>query len=191
MGRILGFTAAGLTALAMMAAPALAANVVYTKDRNVFVTSPDGGIQRQITTNGAVDNAYRSPTEKNDGTIVAPHSSKFFFLFNLDGSSAGGPWKPFGINSCSTSPTGSQVAPDGGLIVYTYLHSNVCLGGSTITQRVTFANSNSPTADGQYPVYDGYTEPRWVPGQNIAAMISSGGDTIGAQSGGSIQGFLF
>src|SRR5215212_1582089 len=73
-----------LTALAVAAPAALGTNIVYTKDRNVFVTPPDGSTQRQITTNGAVDNAYRSPTEKNDGTMVAPHSSKFFFLFNLD-----------------------------------------------------------------------------------------------------------
>src|SRR4051794_41722431 len=106
MGRILGLTVAALTALAVMAAPALAANIVYTKDHNVFVTSPDGGIQRQITTNGAVDNSYRSPTEKDDGTIVVPHSSKFWWLFGLDGTSRGGPWTAFAMNSCSTSPTG-------------------------------------------------------------------------------------
>jgi hypothetical protein len=187
--RALGVLVAAV-AVALSAAPAFAANIVYTKDHNVFVTSPDGAVQRQITTNGAVDNSYRAPSEKDDGTIVVPHSSKFWWLFNLDGSSAGGPWTAFAMNSCSTSPTNSQVAPTGGLIVYTFIYSNVCLGGGTITPRTTFANSNSPTADGAYPVYDGYWEPRWVPGTNVAAMIAQDGDTIGAQQGSGIQDFL-
>ncbi|HZX54875.1 MAG TPA: hypothetical protein VFE86_09335 [Ilumatobacteraceae bacterium] len=190
--RFLGALVA-VVGLALTAGPAVAANIVYTKDHNVFVTSPDGGIQRQITTNGAVDNSYRSPTEKDDGTIVVPHSSKFWWLFGLDGSSRGGPWTAFAMNSCSTSPTGSQVSPGGGLIVYTFVYSEICLNynGQGPTLRTTFANSNSPTADGQYPVYDGYSDARWVPGQSIAAMISGDGDTIGAQSGSGIQGFLF
>src|SRR4051812_32607351 len=146
MSRVAGLIAAVPVALALAASPALAANIVYTKDHNVFVTSPDGGVQRQITTNGAVNSSYRSPTEKNDGTIVVPHSSKFWYLFGLDGSSAGGPWTAFAMNSCSTSPIASQVSPGGGLIAYTFIYANICLGGSTSpTYRTTFANSNSPT----------------------------------------------
>ena len=182
-----------LASLALVAAagPASAANVVYTKDQNVFVTSPDGGIQRQITTNGAVDAAYRSPSEQLGGTIVAPKSDKFFWLFNLDGSSAGGPWTAFAMNSCSTSPIAAQVAPDSRLIVYTFIHSTICVGGSASPHfETTFANADSPTADGLYPEYDNYTEPRWIPGTNLAGMISSDGDTIAAQNGASLQAFL-
>ena len=167
-----------------MAGPALGASIVYTKDRNVFVTSPDGSVQRQITSNGKENAAYRSPSQKNDGTIVVPHSSKFWFLFDFDGRSAGGPWTAFKMNSCSTSPIASQVSPTGGLIVYTFLYADICLGGSTAPQYMTtFANANSPTAAGVYPEYSGYTEPRWIPGTSYAAMMNGAGDRIAAQNG--------
>lgn len=178
-------------AYGVLAAPATAANIVYTKDRNVFVTSPDGSVKRQITRNGAVNNAYRSPSEKADGTIVVPHSSKFWFLYKLDGRSAGGPWKAFKMNSCSTSPIYSQVTPTGNLIVYTFIYADICLGGGQAPRLMTtFANANSPTAAGIYPEYFDYTEPRWIPGTSFAAMMNDDGTRIAAQNGASLVEFL-
>src|SRR4051794_39626584 len=64
----------GCAAIALaIAAPAHADSIVYVKDGNVWLTSPDGAKQYQVTADGG----YDSPSQADDGTIVALRAKQF------------------------------------------------------------------------------------------------------------------
>jgi hypothetical protein len=71
----LAATAAALTiaALAAAAAPAGASSIVYVKEGNVWLTSPDGAKGYQVTSDGG----YASPSQADNGMIVALRDHKF------------------------------------------------------------------------------------------------------------------
>ena len=58
---------ATVVALGVAASPAAADSIVYAKDGNLFLTSPDGSKGYQLTTDGG----YSSPSQADDGTIGA------------------------------------------------------------------------------------------------------------------------
>jgi hypothetical protein len=61
------------TAVAMIAAAeASAASITYVgSDGNVHLVSPDGSKKHQVTTDGSSSRPYESPTQTDDGTVVA------------------------------------------------------------------------------------------------------------------------
>ncbi len=66
--------AAGAIAMGAVADPAAASSsgsIVFIKADNVWLMRPDGTGQRQITTDGKADAPYVSPSQADDGTIVA------------------------------------------------------------------------------------------------------------------------
>ena len=135
---------AALVACLTFAPAAGAASLAYVgSDGNVWLTSPDGKIRKQLTTNATDDNKYRSPSHLNDGRVVAIRkasgSSSFaFFLKRADGSvldswlmpsSGAGGFAPF---------TGGQASPDGGIITYDYRHFDCGSFPCEGNQRVGF-----------------------------------------------------
>jgi hypothetical protein len=189
--RTLTGAAVAVAALAAGAAPASAGSLVFTKGGDVFATSPDGAVQRQITTDGASLSAYQSPDLQDDGTVVVGRPSgqlRTFHRFALDGSPKGAPALAPG-NSCGTGPLDLDAPPSGNLVIFQYIHSDFCFNptpGNGPRQRVTAAFSDQPTASSVFPKHDNWRAPRWVPGTGYAAMVSSSGDSIGIQSGSGV-----
>ena len=68
-----------LLALAL-AAPAAADSLVYVKDSNVWSARPDGSEQRRLTSDGIPQDPYSSPTQADDGTIVAVRGTRLHKL---------------------------------------------------------------------------------------------------------------
>jgi hypothetical protein len=68
-----------LLALAL-AAPAAADSLVYVKDSNVWSARPDGSEQRRLTSDGIPQDPYSSPTQADDGTIVAVRGTRLYKL---------------------------------------------------------------------------------------------------------------
>ncbi len=58
-------------ALAAAAPAALADSIVFIKNANVWLANPDGSGQFQVTTDGTAANPWQSPSQADDGTIVA------------------------------------------------------------------------------------------------------------------------
>src|SRR4051795_647842 len=107
-------------ALLVGAAPASASSIAYTKNDNVWLTTPDGSYQKQVTTDGTASNGYQSPAQLDDGTIVAARPSpRFFYALRPDGTLRNAPLLAPG-NSCGTGPLDLDVTPDSGLIVFQY-----------------------------------------------------------------------
>ena len=71
--RALAGVLAAAAALAIAAAPAGASSIVYVKDGNVWLSDPGGAKQYQVT----FDGGYLSPSQADDGTIVAWRAKQF------------------------------------------------------------------------------------------------------------------
>src|SRR3954468_16118673 len=175
------------------AAPASASSITYTKNSNVWLTTPDGSYQKAVTTDGTAANRYQAPDQLDDGTIVAARPSpRAFYALRQDGSLRNAPLLAPG-NSCGTGPLDLDVTPDSGLIVFQYVHSDFCFNptpGNGPRSRVTFAFSDVPTGSATFLKHDNWTAPRWTPGTDFASMVAIGGGSIGIQGGGTVSPWL-
>src|SRR4051794_16879856 len=50
---------------------AAASSIVYSQGNDVWLMNPDGSGKYQVTLDGTAEHAYRSPSQADDGTIVA------------------------------------------------------------------------------------------------------------------------
>lgn len=94
----------------MAAATASASSIVYIKQGNIWLSSPDGSIQRQVT----VDGGYSSPSQADDGNIVALQNGLFVHL-DRHGNPLNAPVQGLSGTSGGTTSFGPQdprVSPD-------------------------------------------------------------------------------
>jgi hypothetical protein len=74
--RRLACAVAATAACLLAAAPAGASSIVYVKQGNNWLSSPDGSLRRQVTTDGG----YSSPSQADNGNIVGLHGGQFVHL---------------------------------------------------------------------------------------------------------------
>ena len=106
-----------LLALALATpSPTAASSIVYVQDHNVWITSPDGSVRHPVTTSGVEPQPYFSPSQADDGTIVAGLGKELYRL-DQQGGQIGRTiptvftGKPTAI--VSAGPFGPRVSPDG------------------------------------------------------------------------------
>jgi hypothetical protein len=134
--------AIGIAALASLvaAAPAAADSITYIKDHNVWVAEPDGSNQYQVTTDGTADWAYGSPSQADDGTIVARRGTDIVRL-RQNGQELSRFDPPDTTDSAGQhiggTPSGVAVSPDGSKVAYSYHHANCPPGVSCGVRYVT------------------------------------------------------
>src|SRR5215213_7272465 len=97
------------------AAPAAADSIVYVKDANVWSAHPDGTGRQRLTNDGTAQDPYSSPSQADDGTIVAVRGTR---LRKLDpsGRAAGAldsllTGNPGAIGA--VGPFDARISPDG------------------------------------------------------------------------------
>src|SRR3954451_19748091 len=180
-----------LFAFLAFAPAAGAASIAYIgADGNVYLTSPDGKLNKQLTHDATPDNKYRSPSQLNDGRVVAIRradgSTSFaYFLRPSDGGvtaswlmpkSGVGGFAPF---------TGGQASPDGGVIAYDYRHFDCATSPCEGNQRVGFLTGPGQTNPCLVNCHIGYVAPRWLPGTAYAGMIDQSFGAVYVQKQGS------
>src|SRR5687767_8651781 len=67
----LAVLAAACVVTAIGAPAAMADSLTFIKDHNVWLANPDGSGQHQVTLDGTASAPYESPSQADDGTIVA------------------------------------------------------------------------------------------------------------------------
>jgi hypothetical protein len=166
-------TVAALTAVLCLAiaGPASASSIVYIKDHNVWVASPDGSNQHQVTTDGKPDwPRYTSPSQADDGTIVAARGDEIVRL-KQNGQVLSKFDPPPTTDSAGQHidgvPVDLVVSPDGSKIAYTYTHANCPIGVSCGVRSVTMYGhpdrANDPEEFGK--LYK--RNPSWVTNDRI------------------------
>ena len=132
------------------AGPAAASSIVYIKDHNVWVASPDGSNQKQVTTDGEPDWRYGSPTQADDGTIVAARGDEIVRL-----TQSGKVLSKFDPPATTDSagqhidgiPVDVAVSPDGSKVAYTYIQANCPIGVSCGVRAVTMYSHSDRATD--------------------------------------------
>ena len=103
--------------LLALPAPAAADSILFVRDGNVWISTPDGSTERQLTAGGG----YASPSMADTGTIVALRGNAFVRL-RPDGAVVGGPTPAVGGNwVVARGPYDARVAPDGMRIAYWFV----------------------------------------------------------------------
>ena len=116
-------TLAAAAALVAAAAPAAQADsIAYVKDGNVWLATPHGGRQFQVTTRGG----YADVSQADDGTMIALHGVRLHRLDRL-----GTVLADFDTPVSDTRPPGSKtfwgpfdpaISPDGTKVAYTWYY---------------------------------------------------------------------
>ena len=144
--------AVGALALSFGVTTASADSIVFAKADNVWLANPDGTGQYQVTTDGTSESPYSSPTQADDGTIVALKGSLFSsraHRMKQNGELLVPPFVPGGTAGARRP----EVSPDGQLLAY------YVLGTATATSSSFVASATGPsnrTAPG------GFSHPSWA-----------------------------
>ncbi len=109
--------AVSVVALALLLPSAASADsIVYTKDHDVWLARPDGSGAQQLTRDGG----YQSPTQANDGTILAQRGTRFIRL-----DRAGRPLATLNsvltdapVTASAVGPFDPRISPDGTKLAY-------------------------------------------------------------------------
>src|SRR5262245_21565999 len=108
--------AAALVAASVAASPAAADSIVYAKDGNLFLTSPDGSRRYQLTTDGS----YAGPPQADNGVSGALHYKR---LVRMDraGNYLDAPIDAMGsdhVRGPFGGPYEPRISPDGTRFAY-------------------------------------------------------------------------
>ena len=161
-----GFALIFILAIALVVpAAASADSIVYIKDGNVWLSSPDGAKGYQVT----FDGGYSSPSQANDGTIAAIRAKQLVRLdrsgYLLSAIDAMGT----GSNPNFYGPYEARISPDGTKIAYWFgMYDSYYSSGCSCTlwhveSATTWSRADQftdPTTDSDY--YKGITQPEWL-----------------------------
>jgi hypothetical protein len=137
------------TALSLvLAGPAAADSIVYERSSNIWVANPDGSGQHQVTTDGTGGRPYGSPSQADDGTILASHGNDIVRLGqNGDVLSR---FDPPGTTDSAGQPIDGvpqdiSVSPDGSKVAFSYYQYG-CPPGAPCGARTVLLYSSSTAA---------------------------------------------
>ena len=146
--------------MAAAAAPAQAGSIVFVKEHNVWLANEDGSGQFQVTTDGKAGDEYESPSQANDGTILALRKG-YAYRMKQNGEALA-PKFLIGVGTQTIA-----VTPDGVILAYSYLCHNA---GGTLTQCTSYRNAT--TGEAAAPQAGQFYTPSWI--DDTTAIMSVG-----------------
>jgi hypothetical protein len=141
-------------------------SIVYVKDHNVWITDGDGGGQKQVTTGGTAADPWQSPSQAENGVVVA-HRSGLIYRMNQRGelfNTIDPPALPdtLGNRLEGRDLTETAISPDGSKIAYTYF--KFYNGQKRWVTAFTAASQLSDFNQWGLAFYD---KPAWVTGSRV------------------------
>jgi hypothetical protein len=171
---------AALAAATCMAAPAAAQadSLVFIKDHNVWLSEPDGSGQYQVTTDGSAANPWVSPSQSDDGTIVAareePNGGPLYRM-----KQNGTVLNTIPVVQALAGPFDPHVSPDGRTVAYEEVYSRVVNGYIETSSDVRFtrADGSSPAGLGG-GVGRGSGAPSWIDSRRAMVGLNNVVNTV-------------
>jgi len=140
---------------------AAADSLVFIKDANVWLSKPDGTGQYQVTQDGTADNPYASPSQADDGTIVAmraqPNGGPLYRM-----KQNGEVISQIPVGALIAGPFAPQVSPDGATVAYEQVFSRNVNGYYETSSDVRFTRTDGSTPNGIGEVGRGAGAPSWI-----------------------------
>lgn len=154
--------------------PRLAAGdgtLTYVQGGDVWVARQDGTGARRVTSNGSASSPWRSPTQSDDGEIVAGRGN---LIYRMDqwGTVLNTIDPPDLQNSAGEYLTGAPahlaVSPDGAKIAYTYEKYSCPLQAPCKIRYVTAFTSATALSDWRTWGVTYYDNPSWITNSRVA-----------------------
>ena len=156
-----------LLALALVGAAgsARASSIVYVKGNSIWRITPDGAHPTRLTRDGR---KFASPSQADNGTIVALGADNHLYRFTHTGKPLGRPvatWLGLGGGQGFSGPYRPRVSPDGSKVAYTVLHVqglDPVSGNSEIEGITSYSYANRYTPPGALGLVKGWDNPAWI-----------------------------
>lgn len=144
----------------VLAASAHASSLVFLKEGNVWLANPDGSGQYQVTLDGSPGSPYKSPSQADDGTIVAARGSASatqLYRMAQNGTLLN---PPIETAAPATGPVEPVVSPDGTKVAFHYIF---CDGFPCSTKKnVLYTYSDRFTEPAVFGQQQSDHDPSWV-----------------------------
>jgi len=176
----LGVTAVLLMlVLGIVAGPADATRIVYVKANSIWAVGPDGGHPTKLTSG----RKYASPSQADNGMIVALGDDNHLYRFSAAGRPLGKPvatWLGLGGGQGFAGPYRPRVSPDGRTVAFTVLHSqglDQVTGTSRIEGITSYSYADRYTPPGVLGLIKGWDNPAWIDSRHTM-MFNPGADAF-------------
>ncbi len=151
-------------AAALPAVPATSAeaSLVYVKDHDIWLANDDGSGAYRVTTDGTAANPWQSPSQADDGTIVAarqlPRSGPLYVL-----RQNGDLVRQVPLPSMQFGPFDPAVSPDGRTVAYSHGFARYVNGWLETGTDIRYARTDGSGGTENWPgVSTGATTPSWI-----------------------------
>jgi hypothetical protein len=170
--------------------PASADSLVFIRDHNVWLANADGSGQYQVTLDGTASSGYDSPSQADDGTIVAirtpPGGRPQLWRMRQNGQLLNA---PINTPAPGTGAIDARVSPNGQLVAYwfvTTVNDPSCLFCVNLASQALISRSDSFTPPDAVGNPNTGSLPSWI--SNTRILLSNGNATqwyydIGAPEG--------
>lgn len=166
---------------AAVAATRTTPSLVYVdSSNNVWATSADGLIKRQLTTDGVSFDKYFSPSMQDDGTVVFVNQLRTTYVLNADGTTKSGPWHAAPPLVSYTSINWAEAQPSGRFYLTGELLFDLYLD-NMLTVNVSTVDSPSFDACAVSMCPINVWRPRFLPGTNNYTALDTP-DPLGPSS---------
>jgi WD40-like Beta Propeller Repeat len=159
-----------------MAGPAGADSLVYVRDNNVWLSNADGSGQYEVTLDGTAGSPYESPSQADDGTIVAirtpPGGRPQLSRMRQNGQLLNA---PINTPAPGTGAIDARVSPDGRLVAYwfvTTVFDPTCVFCVNIATQALISRSDAFTRPDDVGNPHTGSFPSWV--SNDTLLLSGG-----------------
>ncbi len=186
-------TLVAVVALLVSAGSAQASSLVYIKDYNIWLANPDGSEQRQLTTDGFKELPYESPSQSDDGTILAGRGLRFVKL-DRQGNRIGSLLPTILVgkpdNAYAIGPFDPKLSPDGHKLAYwigtwsMWFDYGTNISWSDPKDAVIWQDADSGAQLG-FTLF--YQKPAWLQ-DSQHALLNQPGNRLAAQIVGSAVG---
>ena len=159
--------------IGVTAGSAGASSIVYVKANSIWVVGPDGKHPTKLTSGGR---KFASPSQADNGTIVALGDDNHLYRFNHSGKPIGKPvatWLGLGGGQGFAGPYRVRVSPDGSKVAFTVLHSqglDQVTGTSRVEGMTSYSYVNRYTAPGVLGLIKGWDNPAWIDSRHTMAF---------------------
>jgi hypothetical protein len=154
---IRAFLPLSVAAAFLPASAAQAASLTYIKQNNVWIANPDGSGQYQVTLDGSADSPYKSPSQADDGTIVALRLGRLWRM-KQNGALLN---EPIPTAASGGGPLHPAVSPNGRLVAFDYVAATTGPGGGLVKETIYSYTDRLTNRDEINPA-GGFFDPAWV-----------------------------